>query len=131
MVLPWFCSCSEQGRPASSATLSEQLVQGKVLYEQSCAQCHYDGAGNPVAPDLRGSAVLAEPPQALARIILAGRQGVSMKDGRKFDGIMPPQAYLRDEEVAALVVYVRDAFASRREALSPAAVREIRAGLAK
>ena len=128
-MLPWLCSCPEQGRPGPPAKLTEQLAQGKILYEQSCAQCHYDGAGNPVAPDLRGSSVLAEPPQALARIILDGRQGVSMKDGKKLNGIMPPQAYLRDEEIAAVVVYVREAFGDRREALSPAAVAEIRAGL--
>lgn len=128
-MLPWLCSCPEQGRPVPPAKLTEQLAQGKILYEQSCAQCHYDGAGNPVAPDLRGSSVLAEPPQALARIILDGRQGVSMKDGKKLNGIMPPQAYLRDEEIAAVVVYVREAFGDRREALSPAAVAEIRAGL--
>ena len=127
--MPWLCSCPEQGRPVPPAKLTEQLAQGKILYEQSCAQCHYDGAGNPVAPDLRGSSVLAEPPQALARIILDGRQGVSMKDGKKLNGIMPPQAYLRDEEIAAVVVYVREAFGDRREALSPAAVAEIRAGL--
>ena len=128
-MLPWLCSCPEQGRPVPPAKLTEQLAQGKILYEQSCAQCHYDGAGTPVAPDLRGSSVLAEPPQALARIILDGRQGVSMKDGKKLNGIMPPQAYLRDEEIAAVVVYVREAFGDRREALSPAAVAEIRAGL--
>ncbi len=128
-MLPWLCSCPEQGRPVPPAKLTEQLAQGKILYEQSCAQCHYDGAGNPVAPDLRGSSVLAEPPQALARIILDGRQGVSMKDGKKLNGIMPPQAYLRDEEIAAVVVYVREAFGDRRDALSPAAVAEIRAGL--
>ena len=128
-MLPWLCSCPEQGRPVPPAKLTEQLAQGKILYEQSCAQCHYDGACNPVAPDLRGSSVLAEPPQALARIILDGRQGVSMKDGKKLNGIMPPQAYLRDEEIAAVVVYVREAFGDRRDALSPAAVAEIRAGL--
>ena len=78
---------------------------------------------------MRGSAVVAEPPAVLARIILDGRQGVSLKDGVKLNGIMPPQAYLRDEEIAALVVYVRDVFGHQREAVSPAAVAGIRAGL--
>ncbi len=116
---------------ASPANLTEQLEQGKALYEQSCAQCHYDGSGNPAAPDLRGSSVLAEPPQALARVILAGRQGVSMKGGEKFHGIMPPQAYLRDDEVAALVVSVRSEFGSRREGFSPRAAAEVRAEIRK
>lgn len=75
--------------------------------------------------------MLAEPPQALARIILEGREGVSMVDGRKLNGIMPPQPNLSDEEIAAVVVYVRDEFACKREAISPAAVAEIRAGVFK
>lgn len=111
--------------------LIDQLAQGKALYEQSCAVCHYDGSGNPAAADLRGAGVLAEPPQALARIILGGRQGVSMRGGRKINGIMPPQAYLRDEEVAALVVYVRDEFSGRREPFPPQAAAGVRAELKK
>lgn len=121
------CSCSERRVPASSANLTEQLAQGKTLYEQSCAQCHYDGWGNPAAPDLRGSGVLAEPADALAVIILGGRRNQSVKDGRKFNGIMPPQAYLRDEEIAAIVAYVRDEFGGRKEPVSPQAVAETRA----
>ncbi len=125
------CACSEERGTAPAANLIEQLEQGKALYEQSCAQCHYDGSGNPAAPDLKGSPVLAEPPKALARVILAGRQGVSMKGGEKFNGIMPAQAYLRDEEVAALVVYVRSEFGSRREPFSPQAAAEVRAEIQK
>lgn len=127
VVAPWLCSCSEERVPGAPANLTEQLAQGKALYEQSCAVCHYDGSGNPAAADLRGSVLLAEPPQAVARIILGGRQGVSLRDGKKINGIMPPQAYLRDEEVAALVVYVRDEFAGRREPFSPQAAAAVRA----
>lgn len=129
--MPWFCSCSEERVVATSANLNEQFEQGKALYEQSCAQCHYDGSGNPAAPDLKGSPVLAEPPNALARVILGGRQGESMKGAEKFNGIMPAQAYLRDDEVAALVVYVRGEFASRREPFSPQAAAEVRAEIRK
>lgn len=130
-LLPWFCSCSEERVAATSANLTEQREQGKALYEQSCAQCHYDGTGNPAVPDLRGSSVLAEPPQALARVILGGRQGVSMKGGEKFNGIMPPQPYLRDDEVAAIVVYVRSEFGSRLEGFSPQEAAKVRAEIKK
>lgn len=128
----WFalaCSCSPRKETSSGASLGDQLDQGKTLYEQTCAQCHYDGSGSSTAPDLRGSAVLAEEPKVLARMILKGRQGESMKDGKKFNGVMPPQAYLSNDEIAAIVVYVRDTFGSRREKFSPQAVAEIRAGI--
>jgi mono/diheme cytochrome c family protein len=125
-------SCAPpQGGATATATLPEQLEQGKNLYEQTCAQCHYDGTGGPAAPPLRGSAVLAEPPQALAQVILAGRRGESMRGNQKFNGIMPPQLYLSDAEVAALVAYVRNEFGSRREKVPVEIVAEVRAGLKK
>lgn len=123
-------ACSPPGGGSTAAVnLPEQLEQGKTLYEQACAQCHYDGSGNPAAPDLRGSAVLTQPPEALARIILAGRKGESFKDGKKLDAIMPPQAYLRDEEIAAIVVFVRSEFGGPSASFAPEAVGAIRAGL--
>ena len=127
--MPLISSCSPKGSASSSPNLNDQLAQGKILYEQSCAQCHYEGSGNPVAPDLLGSAVLSDAPQILARQILTGQQGVSMKDGVKFNGFMPALDSLRDDEIAAVVVYVRDTFGNRREAFSPQTVSEVRASL--
>jgi len=120
------CACSPQGGGTGTATLAEQLEQGKSLYEQTCAQCHYDGSGSPTAPPLRGSDILAQPPQALARVILGGRKGETMVGNKKFNGIMPPQQYLSDAEVASVVAYVRDAFGSRREKVPLETVAEVR-----
>jgi mono/diheme cytochrome c family protein len=120
------CSPSGGSPAALGGNLTEQIAEGKTLYETACAQCHYDGAGSAVAPDLQGSAVLQESPRVLAGIILRGRQGESLKDGGKFGGFMPPQAYLRDEEIAAIVAYVRSAYGGVTEAVSPAEVAEVR-----
>lgn len=120
------CACSPQGEGTGTATLAEQLEQGKSLYEQTCAQCHYDGSGSPTAPPLLGSDILTQPPAALARVILGGRKGETMVGNRKFNGIMPPQQYLSDAEVASIVAYVRDAFGSRREKVPLETVEEVR-----
>ena len=125
-------ACSPQGGgTAAPATLSDQLDQGKKLYARTCAQCHVDGSGGPLAPSLRGSDVLAQPPQALAKVILGGRQGESMRGNQKFNGVMPPQQYLSDAEVAAVAAYVRDAFGSRREKVPLETVAEVRAAVRK
>lgn len=84
-----------------------------------------------MAPSLRGSDVLAQPPKALAKVILGGRQGESLRGSAKFNGVMPPQPYLSDAEVAAIVAYVRDAFGSRREKVPLEEVAEVRAALQK
>jgi mono/diheme cytochrome c family protein len=131
IVMTGLCSCSPGGGGGTTvpATLSEQLSHGKSLYSRTCAQCHYDGNGSPIAPPLRGSDVLAQPPDALARVILGGRRNESMVGSKKFNGVMPPQRYLSDAEVASIVAYVRDTYGSRREKVALETVAEVRASL--
>lgn len=126
-VVVLFMGCSPQAAPPLEVPkLDDQLAQGKAVYEMACAQCHYDGEGSTSAPDLRRSAILSQSPAALARIILKGQSRLSMVNGKKFDGTMPAQAYLTDEEAAAVIAFVRDAYGGKREAVSPAEVAKIR-----
>jgi mono/diheme cytochrome c family protein len=90
-----------------------QLATGEALYGLNCASCHYDGRATDTMPALIGSPALATPTQ-VARIILHGQRGT---------GIMPAQDYLTDEEIAAIVEYVRHEFAGKTERVS---VEEIR-----
>lgn len=121
-------SCGPSGNSGSPAPpLGEQLARGAQVYEISCAQCHYDGSGNSAAPDLKGSPVFRESPEALAQIILKGRSGISVVNGRKFNGVMPAQAYLTDEEIAAVVAYTRDVFGASKAVVPPAEVGAWRA----
>jgi mono/diheme cytochrome c family protein len=133
IVVTALCSCSPDrgGGAAAPATLPEQLSHGKSLYARTCAQCHHDGNGSPIAPSLRGSDVLAQPPDALARVSLGGRRNESMVGNKKFNGVMPPQRYLSDAEVASIVAYVRNTFGSRREKVELETVAEVRASLRK
>ncbi len=122
--------CSENRTAPVSLSLDAQIAQGKEVYEISCVQCHYEGSGSATAPNLIGSTGLADP-ESLAHVILAGRQGESMQDGKKFGGIMPPQAYLRDDEIAAVIAYVRATFGAQRESISNESVAGVRASLRK
>lgn len=97
------------------------------MYEMSCAQCHYDGTGNPAAPDLKGSPIFRQPPAALVEIILKGQSGVSIVNGEKLGGMMPAQESLTDEEIAAITAYTRDVFGGIKEAVPPAEVARLRA----
>lgn len=120
------CSREEQATSVETPPLSEQLAQGSQIYSQSCAICHYDGAGNPVAADLKGSAVVSGPPQQVINVILHGQGGVSMVNGKKLNGQMPKMNYFSDQEVAAVTAYVRSSFGGPQEAVSPALVGPLR-----
>ena len=75
--------------------------QGQQLYEDHCALCHQDaGTGHPPAfPALSGNDQLGNP----GRIVRTIRQGT---------GTMPPFPGLSAAEIAALVTYVRNAWAN-------------------
>ena len=55
------------------------------------------------------------------------QKSVSMVKGKKFNGIMPPQAYLTDSDIAAICTYIRQEFTPQgRCAVQPAEVWAIR-----
>lgn len=101
-------------------------AEGSEVYEVACALCHYAGEGSALAPDLKGSPVLAGPPEETITIILRGRQNQSVVNGKRFNGIMPKQDTLTDREIAAVVAYVRDQFAGKEDVAQPADVAAMR-----
>lgn len=115
--------------PAEQATVSldSQLAAGADVYAQGCAICHFDGAGNTAAPDIKGSAYLRGGPEKLITLTLKGQGNVSEVNGKKFNGQMPKMDYLTDEEVAAVTAYVLAVFGSDRQPVSPDLVRRLRA----
>jgi mono/diheme cytochrome c family protein len=121
---PEQASRAEQTAPAS---LEEQLARGEEIYGQACALCHYGGEATPVAPALHGSPSLAGPAEKVMAIILHGQRGVSEVNGKKFGGIMPAQAYLTDEEVAAVAAYVRKEFGGVAEKIEGGRAAGVRA----
>lgn len=118
--------CASAHSQAPDAAFDEQIKKGAEAYGMSCAMCHYEGAGSATAPDLKGSPIFKEPPATLIGVILKGRNGVSVVNGRKFNGIMPPQAFLSDADIAAIVAYTRQTFGDEKTAVTPAEVKALR-----
>lgn len=113
---------------AEQATLDldSQLAAGAEVYAQSCAICHFDGAGNPAAPDIKGSSYLQGGPEKLIILTLKGQGNVSEVNGKKFNGQMPKMDYLTDDEVAAVTAYVLATFGQERKPVSPDLVQRLR-----
>jgi len=116
-------SLVESTAPSAPApALAEQLATGAEVYQTGCANCHYAGEASPTTPALAGSAALRGDPTALFKIILQGQRNESVVDGRKLNGIMPAMAYLSDDEIAAVAVYLRQRFGGISEAIEPSKV---------
>ena len=91
---------------AARARQDLQRGRGEHIWNVACASCHYNDPGDPQAlrPDMSlNSAITAPDPVNLIRVTL---EGVGVNDGSP-GLVMPAFPELGDEEVAALVTWLR------------------------
>ena len=104
-----------------------RFERGRAIYGEVCTQCHLSGgSGGPgLAPPLRDSEWVLGPVERPARIVLHGLTGpVTVRD-TEWDLDMP--AYVAsDEDVAAILTYVRREWGHGGEPVTPAEVRAVR-----
>ena len=83
--------------------------RGRTIYNGLCAGCHQPhGYGlDGLAPPLVDSEWVLGKPDIVALIIMNGLGGPVKVSGRTWDLSMPPMAQLNDEDLAAVVTYVR------------------------
>ena len=106
-----------------------RVPQGENLYVQHCASCHgQQGTGVGGAfPPLAGAEWVTGDEDTAIRILLHGLQGRIEVDGRSYSNVMPAFGRrLSDEEVAALLSFVRSAWGNEAEGVSPQDVAEVR-----
>ncbi len=108
---------------------------GRDVYAQMCQACHQpNGSGNPAngCPPVAGSDwVLAEGPARLIRIVLHGGTGpikVNDKEWGSATGMLAFKDALNDEQVAAVVTFLRQAPEWKNEAseVTPEMVKAVR-----
>jgi quinoprotein glucose dehydrogenase len=104
------------------------LKTGKTQYIV-CAACHgQQGEGTAAGPPLAGSEWVNGPPENLIRIQLRGLQGPITVKGQTYDfpSGMAPLAYQTDEQIAAVLTYIRSSFGNSAPAVTPAEVAALR-----
>lgn len=108
---------------------SEQYLTGESVYGKYCVTCHQvDGEGIPDAfPPLAGAEWVAGDPGRLIRLVLNGMKGPITVRGEQYNNVMTPHAFLTDEQIAAVLTYVRSSFGNDAPAIEPAAVQAVRA----
>ncbi len=94
------------------------IEQGRTAFAV-CAACHQaNGRGLPsLAPPLAGSSIVTGPPAALIDVVLGGR------DLDPAYPSMPPLAALPDDQLAAILTYVRQAWGNAASGVTPDEVR--------
>ncbi|MFM1824071.1 MAG: hypothetical protein RI967_2337 [Planctomycetota bacterium] len=100
---------------------------GKRLYS-NCMSCHQaNGRGlPPVYPPLRGSEIVLGEPETLVKILLHGLEGKLEIDGQTYNQVMPAAPVRGDDEIAAVLTYVRSAWGNAAGAVDAALVAKVR-----
>lgn len=110
-------------------TTAASIARGKVLYQNICLACHQaDGSGVPRMnpPLIRTSFVLGDKTK-LITIVLKGLNDDVEIEGEYYSNPMPPQAQLKDQEIADVLTYVRNSFGNKAGAVKAAEVKVVRA----
>jgi len=117
--------------PTSQARLVAPTVMesGRKIYEQQCAMCHgEEGKGHPPSfPPLAGnqSITMSSPVNSIRMVLNGGYAPGTRKNPRPHG--MPPFAHLlNDEEVAAVITYIRVAWENSGTPVTPAQANELR-----
>lgn len=117
------------GKPGAAAPVTpltpeeqQRFDAGREVYQNLCAACHLpDGRGREkLGSSLVGSQFAAGPPPIPIRILLNGKEGPV--------GLMPPLAsVLSDDQIAAVLTYIRREWGQTGSPVDSATVKQIRA----
>jgi mono/diheme cytochrome c family protein/glucose/arabinose dehydrogenase len=127
---------TEDGPLELSQADLKRHATGKELYGQFCFACHGESGEGliPLAPPLVDSEWVSGSPMRLAAIILNGVEGSITVAGEQYDSpeIQPMMPGLKDnpdyddEQLAAILTYIRNAFGHRSPAVPASTIGEAR-----
>ena len=112
----------------------ELFTKGKAIYEREgfCVTCHQaDGRGIAASgsPSLAGTQWVVGSEERLIKLTLKGLHGPMEVLGKRYSGEVPMTPFeglLNDEEMAAVLTFVRNSFGNKAPAISPEKVKAVR-----
>ena len=156
-IVAWLASLDEGGTPVKAATeptlldpatleipvktsaLAAGGIDPAVMKNGQqqflvCGACHgQSGEGTAAGPPLAGSEWVTGPEENLIRIQLRGLQGPIKVKGQEYNipGGMAALAYQTDDQIAAVLTYMRNSFGNSAPAVTAAAVAAFRSEVGK
>jgi mono/diheme cytochrome c family protein len=117
--------------PSSSERLVDPGVMemGRKTYEKQCAMCHGgEGAGTPpqYPPLANNQSITMSSPVNSIRMVLNGGYPPGTQKNPRPHGMPPFSHILSDDEVAAVVTYIRVAWGNTGTPVLPAQANELR-----
>lgn len=122
------------GAMPSDAPIDPAVMEAGKASFMLCGACHgQNGEGGPIAPPLAGSEWVTGPVSNLIRIQLRGLQGPITVAGKEYNmpGGMAALAYQTDDQVAAVLTYIRNSFGNKASAVKAEQVAALRGEVGK
>jgi mono/diheme cytochrome c family protein len=119
----------KSGSGASAKPSAATMEHGAKIYTLNCLTCHFvDGGGVPnMNPPLsKTSWVLGDKPRLIKVVLNGFAQNVEI-DGQTYSNNMAPHAFLKDDEIADVLTYVRNSFGNKASAVKVSEVKAVRA----
>lgn len=131
LILNFSCGSDEKKVPQMEmkrtikAEKKENDHPGKILYFQFCLACHMqNGEGVPsLYPPLIQTDYVLGDKKRLIKTVIHGMEGPIEVKGSKYNNIMAKLDYLRDEQIADVLSYIRSNFGNNAD---PVSVEEVR-----
>ena len=113
--------------PGAPKSKTEKIELGRRLFTSICGACHQPtGQGLPnVFPPLAGSDFLNADKNRAIKIVINGRQGEVIVNGRKYNNSMP-KFPLGDEDIASVLTFVYNSFGNAGLEVQPDEVGRLR-----
>jgi mono/diheme cytochrome c family protein len=115
-------------RPPEQAAGAMAKIDGKQVFGAKCAACHQaTGLGVPgVFPPLAGSEWVIGDEKVLVNVLLHGINGEIEVKGNKYNGAMPAFNTLSDDELAAVLSYIRSDWGNKIPEVKTGTVKTLR-----
>lgn len=93
-----------------------------------CQTCHMENGEGMAGtyPPLAGSEIVNGPPEPMIAIVLHGLQGPVTVKGQAYNNVMAPWGSLGDDQIAAVVSYVRASWGNTASSVTPQDVAAVR-----
>lgn len=116
-----------------SAAAKASAANGLIVFTQNCVSCHQaDGGGVPrMNPPLIKTTYVLGDQTRLIKILLNGFKEDVEINGENYSNVMPAFNYLKDQEIADVLTYVRNNFGNKASGVVLKKVTETRAANGK
>ncbi len=119
-------ACQSEGQPRNAEDRFAQL--GRQVYQTYCATCHQpngQGVAN-IYPPLTPNEWIQGDKGRLIRLVLHGVQGEMRVGDQVYNNVMTAHEFLSDDQIAAVLTFVRQNFGNEADPVTPEEVAAVR-----